>query len=59
MYKDVAKQAKETKEASEFYRSFIGQMIKSNSDLACLPLLQYIIGNINFSLPSSGTPKIN
>nr|CAG4647131.1 EOG090X07S9 [Megafenestra aurita]SVE92446.1 EOG090X07S9 [Megafenestra aurita] len=47
MYKDVAKQAKETKEASEFYRSFIGQMIKSNSDLACLPLLQYIIEHGN------------
>jgi hypothetical protein len=27
-----------------FYREFLGQMITGNSEVSCLPVLQYIIG---------------
>nr|SVE89938.1 EOG090X07S9 [Daphnia sinensis] len=47
MYKEVAKQAKNTKEAAAFYRSFLGQIITNNSELTCLPVLQYIIEHGN------------
>nr|CAH0110589.1 unnamed protein product [Daphnia galeata] len=47
MYKEVAQHGRKTKEAAAFYRSFLGQIITGNSELACLPLLQYIIENGN------------
>nr|CAG4637090.1 EOG090X07S9 [Ceriodaphnia reticulata]SVE72992.1 EOG090X07S9 [Ceriodaphnia reticulata] len=47
MYKDVANHAKKTKEAAAFYRSFVGQMIALNSELTCVPVLQYIIEHGN------------
>nr|CAG4641774.1 EOG090X07S9 [Eurycercus lamellatus] len=47
MYKDVAQQAKKIKDASAFYRSFVGQMVSTNESLACLPVLQYIIEHGN------------
>nr|SVE70480.1 EOG090X07S9 [Daphnia similis]SVE71735.1 EOG090X07S9 [Daphnia similis]SVE72364.1 EOG090X07S9 [Daphnia similis] len=47
MYKEVAKQAKKTKEAAALYRSFLGQIITNNSELTCLPVLQYIIEHGN------------
>nr|SVE74239.1 EOG090X07S9 [Daphnia barbata] len=43
MYKEVAKEAQKTKEAADFYRSFLKEIIPGNSDLTCLPMLQYII----------------
>nr|SVE85551.1 EOG090X07S9 [Daphnia pulicaria] len=47
MYKDVAQQGRKTKEAAAFYREFLGQMITGNSEVSCLPVLQYIIENGN------------
>ena len=47
MYKDVAKQMKQLKEAAAYYQSFVGQMISTSSGESCLPVLQYIIGSVD------------
>lgn len=44
MYKEVAQSAKSLKEATAFYQSFVGQMIKNTEVVKCVPILQYIIG---------------
>lgn len=44
MYSEVAERAKKLKEPTEFYRSFVRQMITKSDDLTCLPLLQHVIG---------------
>nr|CAG4634845.1 EOG090X07S9 [Alona affinis] len=47
MYKDVAKQTKQLKEAAAFYQSFVGQMISPSCGESSLPVLQYIIEHGN------------
>lgn len=47
MYKDVAHQMKQLKDACALYQSFVGQMISSSCGETCLPVLQYIIGKYN------------
>lgn len=47
MYKDVAHQMKQLKDACALYQSFVGQMISSSCGETCLPVLQYIIEHGN------------